>query len=162
MLHFDEAEDPLRHSIHELKYRGELGIARVLGRALAVAAHRRGLAADVVAPVPLHLDRLRWRGFNQALLLARHLGLGKTPVAARALVRTRPTRPQVELDGTARRANVAGAFRVADAASIAGKRIALVDDVMTTGATVDACSRALLRAGAARVDVVVVARAVRD
>jgi len=116
---------------------------------------------DLLVPVPLHLRRLRWRGFNQALLLTRPLaqrcGARLDPFV---LARTRPTSPQVGLDEAARRRNIAGAFAVRDPAVVRRRSVLLIDDVYTTGATVEECARVLRRAGASRVDVLVLARAV--
>jgi ComF family protein len=112
--------------------------------------------ADLVAPVPLHPKRLRARGFNQALLLAR--GLSDTPVAREALTRVRHTAPQVGLNPKERRENVKGAFAVPEPAGVKGKNVLLLDDLYTTGATVRECARVLRRAGAHRVDVLTVAR----
>jgi len=112
--------------------------------------------ADLVVPVPLHSRRLRARGFNQALLLAR--GLGGAPVAREALVRVRHTAPQIGLNPKERRENVKAAFAVPDSGQVKGKNILLVDDLYTTGATVRECARVLRRAGAKRVDVLTVAR----
>ena len=111
-----------------------------------------------IVPVPLHPRRLAWRGFNQSLELARLLAadLGR-PVLPGALRRIRDTTPQSQLPGARRRANIAGAF-LADPAQVAGRSVLLVDDVMTTGATIDTAADALCAAGAARVDVLVVAR----
>jgi ComF family protein len=120
--------------------------------------------ADGVVPVPLHRRRLWRRRYNQAALLSRELanraGIGFLPDL---LERRRPTRSQGGLSATARRRNVRGAFRVTDgaAARIRDARLVLVDDVYTTGATVEACARVLRRAGAASVDVLTVARVVR-
>jgi ComF family protein len=112
-------------------------------------------------PVPLHVSRLRWRGFNQAQLLATPLARqAGVPLDALSLERIRHTRPQVELTEAERRRNVAHAFRVTRPGRVHRRRILLVDDVYTTGATVDECSRELKRAGAASVDVLVLARAV--
>ena len=114
-------------------------------------------------PVPLHWRRLWARRFNQSAALAAAISAAAgTAVNDTALRRIKPTRQQVGLSGAARAANVQGAFRVAPAAraEVAGRRLVLVDDVLTSGATVDACARALLRAGAAQVDVLVFARVV--
>lgn len=114
---------------------------------------------DLVIPVPLHRSRLWWRGFNQAALLAavvaRRLG---APLEVSALTRIRATTPQTSQNHDARRRNVRGAFAVRRPARVKGRRVLLVDDVMTTGATADECARVLLRAGASRVDVLTLAR----
>lgn len=161
LLHARNDADPLRRALHRYKYRPDPCLARGLGRLFTERGCDLAGTPDVIVPVPLHLDRLRWRGFNQSILLARHLqrSLG-TPLEVDALERLRPTAPQVELDETARRRNVAGAFAVTDVSVVRGRRILLVDDVLTTGSTVQACSLALLRAGAGSVDVLVLARAV--
>lgn len=120
--------------------------------------------ADIVAPVPLHWTRLFRRRFNQAAEIARHLGRGAGPTfEPRALVRKRRTPTQAGLGHSGRARNVRGAFKVAASmrGHLAGKRVLLVDDVMTTGATVAACARALTRASAAGVDVLTLARVVR-
>lgn len=120
--------------------------------------------ADAVVPVPLHRWRLFRRRYNQAALLARHLGrLTGVPVLPDLLVRRRRTPSQGAFSPAGRRRNVAGAFAVRrhDDAAVAGKRVLLVDDVLTTGATVEACARVLRRAGAAGVDVLTLGRVVR-
>jgi ComF family protein len=116
-------------------------------------------ACDLIVPVPLHRWRLPWRSYNQAALLANALGklTGKATVPD-ALVRTRATASQGHLDRSARRRNVKDAFRVNRPQAIADKKILLIDDVLTTGATVEACTRALLAAGAQAVDVLVLGR----
>lgn len=153
--------DPLKSVLQRYKYDRDASLARPLA---ALLQERCPLAAgdvDVIVPVPLHLGRLRWRGFNQAQYLAHRLARNtRVPVDALALQRIRPTVPQVHLDEATRRRNVAGAFRVVRPERIERRRILLLDDVYTTGATVNECSRALLRAGARRVDVLVLARAV--
>lgn len=114
---------------------------------------------DAVVPVPLHPRRLRWRGFNQSQELARAAArrIG-AELLHRALERTRETIPQTELSGSERKENIKDAF-YAESGQIAGKRLLLVDDVLTTGATLEECARTLKRAGAASVDVLVLARA---
>jgi len=116
-----------------------------------------------LVPVPLHRWRLWRRGFNQSALLAKGLAdAGFGTLLVDGLHRVRATRLSVGLNPTQRRANVKGAFRVKDKTLICGKHIVLVDDVLTSGATASACAKALLRAGAARVDVLTWARVVRD
>jgi ComF family protein len=125
-------------------------------------ADRISLAAmpDMLAPVPLHKKRLRQRGFNQALLLAAAIGQRfGIPLSCDNLVRVRYTRPQVELSAGERAANVAGAFALRRPAEAAGKSILLIDDVFTTGATLNECSRVLKEAGAASVTALTLARA---
>jgi ComF family protein len=125
------------------------------------------MGLTLIVPVPLHPKRLRWRGFNQSLLLAhalrdtwRQSGLPVPPILATGLARIRETQPQMELTGVERRVNVAGAFTVPGHAQhrIRGARVLLVDDVATTGATLRECAAALLAAGAERVDAMAVAR----
>lgn len=121
--------------------------------------------ADVLVPVPLHYARLVSRGFNQSGWLAQTIGAAAgRPVLVDALVRTRRTPSQAGLAGRARRRNVLGAFKVRKGrlARIADQRVLLIDDVLTTGATLSACTRALKQAGARHVDVLVLARVVRE
>jgi len=117
-------------------------------------------AMDILIPVPLHPDRLRQRGFNQSLLLARQISRRHfIPVDFLALERIRMTAPQVELSGAERKKNLHGAFRVRKKENIRQKNILLVDDVFTTGTTVRECSKVLLQAGAKQVDVLTCVRA---
>lgn len=157
----DTAEHPLKAVLQQYKYNRDVWLARPLSALLAERTPLAIGAYDVMMPVPLHVQRLRWRGFNQAQLLARPLasaaGVRLDPYS---LQRVRPTRPQVELDEKERRHNVAGAFRVVRPDAVAGRHVLLVDDVYTTGATVDECSRVLRHAGARSVDVLALARAV--
>ncbi len=146
-----------------LKFDGRRNLSGMLSPLLARAFVRswdRG-QIDVIVPVPLHPKRRRVRGFNQSALLARNLGrsLG-LPVSEAALRRVRLTLPQVGLTDAERVKNVLGAFLCSKTALAAGKRILLVDDVMTTGATVRSAAQALLQAGALRVSVLTLARAV--
>jgi ComF family protein len=152
---------PVATALRRLKYDDRPDLAGPLGDLLRRAARDAGLCADVVVPVPLHPARLAERGYNQSALLgaavARELD---APLEARALVRTRPTAQQARLDQASRRENVAGAFTVrAGGAAIRGRRVVLVDDVATTGATLEACRTALLEGGAASVTALCVARA---
>lgn len=146
--------------IHLLKYRRKKSIGERLGRMLAdvVGDDPRLIRADLIVPVPLHRSRERERGYNQSELIARSLGDAlKKPVYEDILVRRRRTRSQATLSAVERRRNVSGAFLVERPEQVEGRRIALVDDVVTTGATADACSEALLDAGAEDIFVVVVA-----
>ncbi len=117
-------------------------------------------AADFLAPVPLHPKRIKDRGFNQSLLLAR--AFPGTPVAREAVIRTRHTTPQVGLNPKERQDNVNGAFAVTDPARVKGKSVLLIDDLYTTGSTVKECARVLRKAGARRVEVLTVARVKHD
>lgn len=140
-------EGVLRKAIHRFKYRNARGLAEPLGELLASYVVERSLPADVVVPVPLHPARLADRGYNQAALLARELGQRlDLPVVDDSLLRVRPTRQQVDLNAEERRINVAGAFACRDD-RLAGRRVLLIDDVYTTGATLDACGVALAAAG---------------
>jgi ComF family protein len=157
-------DDVARALVHGLKYRDHLELAAWMGRWMARAGSELLPSAEVIVPVPLHARRLWWRRYNQSALLARAIATAADrPVAALALKRVRATAQQVGLSSGERDRNVRGAFRVAEAgrAAIAGRRVLLVDDVFTTGATVRAAARALLRGGASAVDVLVFARVVR-
>ena len=155
-------DDTLRIAIHALKFKGKVCLAGPLGAFLFDTFQHYWTAGDidVVAPVPLHRHRFRRRGFNQAYLLVKRWTLpGETVVIRELLVRTRATPPQTALDRRQRRINIKNAFSVNRPGQSAGKRVLLVDDVLTTGATVDACANALIRDGAERVDVLTLARA---
>jgi ComF family protein len=154
-------EGSLRHLIHLLKYGGMEPLARPLGMRLAVLPAQAG-PVDLIVPVPLDRGRRRARGFNQSELLAKEVGrLTGVGVDARVLRRRRATQTQTGLTHRQRRLNVRGAFVVGRPAAIAGKSIALVDDVITTGATAAACAHVLKGAGASRVVVLALARARR-
>ena len=149
-------------AIGRMKYEDRPDLARPLADLLwrAVEPVADALRGAVVVPVPLHADRLAERGFNQSALLARHvarrLGARFGPLA---LARTRGTLQQASLEREARVANVAGAFVVRDRALVCGRSVLVVDDVQTTGATLDACASALVAAGASSVARAVVAAA---
>ena len=157
-------DDVARRLVHGLKYRDRLELAAWMAAWMARAGAELIAEADVVVPVPLHRHRLWWRRFNQSALLARALAeVAGKPFAPLALGRVRATRQQVGLTPGERDRNVRGAFRVppTQKIAVAGRRVLVVDDVYTTGATVRAVTRALTRAGAAGIDVLVFARVVR-
>jgi ComF family protein len=158
---FDYAH-PLDHLVHALKYRGQLAVGRVLGTLLGerVAALRLEAEVDAILPVPLHPLRHGSRGFNQSAEIARWIARRlDRPLAPRLGRRRRDTRPQVGLAVADRHTNLAGAFAASPAAR--GLRIALVDDVTTTGRTLQELATALLEAGAESVEGWCVARADR-
>ncbi len=154
---------PARALVHRLKFNDRLELSDMMAGMMARSGAPLLEGSDVVVPVPLHPRRLLARRFNQSALLAagiaRRAGLPHEPMA---LARLRATKHQLGLDAAERRRNVARAFAVPEAsqAAVAGRRVVLVDDVLTTGATVEACTRALRRAGATGVDVLVFARVV--
>ncbi|OGA41558.1 MAG: hypothetical protein A3G28_01485 [Betaproteobacteria bacterium RIFCSPLOWO2_12_FULL_68_19] len=161
--HFDATVAALEYAfpadalVHALKFRGELALAPLLAALLRerIPAQER---IDCVIPVPLSRQRLKERGYNQAVEIARHIGRGRLLVSA--CERSRDTAPQLDLPLEQRRRNVRGAFSCST--SLEGLVIAVVDDVMTTGATLDEMARTLKGAGAARVVNWVLARTLRD
>jgi len=151
-------EGPLREALHALKFSGKRAVARPLGD-LALEQCRAFLPTGIEAlvPVPLAYERERERGFNQAALIADRLARAlEIPVIPGWLGRLRATRPQSDLSAAERQANVRGAFRASR--RVAGRHVLVVDDVLTTGATLGACARALRDAGAWRIGVLTVAR----
>jgi len=153
-------EGELRELIHLFKYERVQPLARPLGRLLSQALPR-DRAFDVIVPMPLHW-RKRWqRGFNQSELLARDLGRRTNIRVKNALRRVRFTVAQAGLTNAKRRLNVSGAFRPRKKGALAGLRVLLIDDVMTTGATAASCARALKMAGAREVTLLTLARADR-
>jgi len=145
-------QGPVREAVHALKYNHLSALARPMGELMAAYLRTEELPVDLVVPVPLFGQRKRLRGYNQSALLARELArLDGLPLAERGLSRRRDTPPQARsVDAEARRRNVAGAF-AADGRRVEGRRVLLIDDVMTTGATLDACAQALRQGGAASV-----------
>jgi ComF family protein len=155
----------LRSAVHALKFDGRRNLGEPLARLLESTWRATWSAEDVdrIVPVPLHPRRKRERGFNQAAVLARALGRRlAVPCSEKWLVRSRNTGAQVGLSEAERGTNVRGAFSVPGNAAVRGMRILVVDDVYTTGATVASAARALLSAGALRVSVLTLARAVDD
>lgn len=157
--------------IHCFKYKGKIQLAESLGEVLLTTflLFWDIDSIDVIVPVPLHRNRLRERGFNQTYLLVRNwktsagglsFNLSHLQIGRDVLVRTLPTAPQTALGRAQRAANVKNAFVVSDGEKIKNRRILLVDDVYTTGATVNECARLLLKHGAEHVDVLTLARAV--
>ncbi len=156
-------DDVARTLVHALKYQDRTDLAPTMGRWMARAGQELLADADILVPVPLHWRRGWSRRFNQSGALARVISRESgVKVASEALRRVRATEQQIGLSRAQRASNVQGAFKVAAErnADIAGRRVVLIDDVLTSGATTDACARALLRAKAARVDVLVFARVV--
>lgn len=144
----------LRDAIHRFKYQDRPGLAEPLGQKLGVfaraeAASLHDLQFDALLPVPMHPIRKRLRGYNQserlAQVVAREIGL---PLQVTLLLRSRPTRPQVGLSGKSRQTNLHGAFAAPRPAEVADKTLLLIDDVTTTGATLNECAAALKAAGA--------------
>jgi ComF family protein len=157
-VRFDEISRVL---VHALKYGDRLDLAPMMGRWMSHAGRDLLAEADALVPVPLHWRRLWARRFNQSAILAATVSAETgVPLAAAALKRVKPTVQQVGLTRSERSANVQGAFRVPDDGkpAVVGRKLVLVDDVLTSGATVEGCARALLRAGAGNVDVLVFAR----
>ena len=157
----------VRRALHELKYGAEQRLAEPLGRAVARRWAAVGAGGDVIVPVPVHPGRLRRRGYDQALLVAVVAGRDLRLPVAPVLERARETIAQFDLDRAARATNVAGAFRLRDpprtsrldrVRPLDGRWVILVDDVVTTGATLVACAGPLLDAGAIGVSAIAVAR----
>lgn len=168
--HFDYArahllhEGSARHLIHAFKYRYKTHLRRPLTLLAleGVAGFIAEQKPDLIVPVPLHRLRLRRRGFNQAVLLGKFFSARLSlPMRTKGLLRIRQTEPQIELSGEERRSNVKGAFAVSDPVCVNGRRILLLDDVMTTGSTVNECAKELKKAGALSVIVITIARTAR-
>jgi len=153
------SEGTLREAIHRFKYDGVTALAEPLASLMVDYWSRHPMSVDLVVPVPLHKHRLRWRGFNQAARLAHelceHVDL---TMDERVLVRHRPTAAQVDLNAKQRRENVQDAFRCISDKAI-DKRVLLIDDVCTSGSTLEACAAALRQGGAESVQALTLARA---
>ena len=159
----ETTEHPLRRVVQKFKYGRKVSLGKPLGRLLAQGCQEflDQCPSDLIIPVPLHPKRLRWRGFNQSVLLARQVSREYAiPLDPFVVYRSKETPPQTQLTEDERRKNVRGAFSLNDQKSVKGKRILLIDDVYTSGATVNECSRALKRGGAKEVYVLTLARAV--
>ena len=151
----------LRDAIHQLKYRNHMVLADPLGDILANCFPDTGFikTVDIIVPVPIHITRMLDRGFNQSEEIARRLAMRiGIPIEARALYKFRKTKHQVELPFDLRVSNVHGSFRVKRADGILGKRVLLIDDVYTTGSTLNEAARVLLDAGATAVRVYTLAK----
>lgn len=157
-------ETPLLDAIHQFKYSGKITVGETLGKLMSEFSYDSFSIErySLIIPVPLHQRRLKERGFNQSVMLAREVaGRHSIPLDFRTLKRTIYTKPQTSLDRIQRGANVKGAFEVMDGERVKGKRVVLIDDVYTTGSTVKECARVLIRNGATEVAVLTLARAVQ-
>jgi ComF family protein len=153
-------EGVVRKAVHRFKYNGLTALSEPLGELMASYWIEHPVPVDVVIPVPLHIARLRERGYNQATLLARELAARVNLIVDdRLLKRQRATAPQVELNARQRMENVRDAFRCVSQGAIDGKRVLLIDDVCTTGSTLEACAVALRAGGACAVRALTLARA---
>jgi len=154
----------VQHLLHELKYQGQRDVGTALGQLYGAELHAAGFAHDfdLIVPVPLHPRKLAKRGYNQAAAFANGLAAGlHLPASATALRRTANTDTQTKKNRAERWENVASVFEVENQAEVIGRRILVVDDVLTTGATLEACGAVLLAAGAAEVSIATIACAER-
>ncbi len=155
-----EYSGPLRQAIHHLKYQNDIGLGEVLSKHLIELYNQFKWNVDCIAPIPLSTARIRERGYNQSSLLARPLAYAiQKPYRPNILRRTKETRSQVGLSARERAQNVAGAF-TATPELIRGNVVLLIDDVTTTGSTINACAQALIASGASAVYGMTLARAV--
>jgi len=155
----------LQEAIHRWKYEGKTYLTSFFAKWMAEGLNRywEPDSFDFLIPVPLHRQRLRERGFNQVLLLAKEISFQTgIPYRKTILQKKKPTIPQVTLSGLERERGLRGAFHVIGKQGLAGKSVLLVDDVYTTGATVNECSKVLRRGGAKRVDVLTLAHAIKS
>ncbi len=166
---FDQArslfiyQEPIKSLILHLKFSGSLaGLSSFAALAQEVDAAALFHEPDLILPVPLHIRRLRWRGFNQSLLLAKAcFPAWKEKIQPDLLQRHRATVPQTQLDGAARRSNLEGAFSISKPQVVRGRRVLLTDDVFTTGSTLHECAKVLREAGAAEIAAFTVARTLK-
>lgn len=167
---FDQArslfvyQEPVRSLIHQLKFDGKLaGLSTFAALAKEADAAALFHEPDLILPVPLHIRRLRWRGFNQSLLLAKAcFPAWKKKIQPDLLQRHRATVPQTQLDGAKRRSNLAGAFSLREPQAVRGRRVLLVDDVFTTGSTLHECAKTLRESGAMQVETFAAAQAINE
>lgn len=142
---------PIRNMVHRLKYKGDISVGEALAKPLVTDLHRIGWIVDIVVPVPLSLARMEQRGYNQAALIARPIAIAlRISYQPKALQKVRDTRSQVGLSYTERQNNLVDAF-IVDAVNVTGKNVLLVDDVTTSGTTLNECARMLKVAGAGNV-----------
>lgn len=143
--------------IHKLKYEGEKDAAKILAKYMARTVMEEKLKGDIIAPVPIHDSKLDIRGFNQSFLIGEYLSRYISLPLWDCLIRTKKTKDQYNLDKIQRKLNVNGAFSINLLYNVINKRVLLIDDIYTTGSTVEECSKVLLKAGASRVYVVTAA-----
>lgn len=156
-------QEPIRSLIHQLKFSGSLaGLSSFATLAKEVTPDALFHEPDFILPVPLHIQRLRWRGFNQSLLLAKVcFPAWRKKIEPDLLQRHRATVPQTQLDGVTRRSNLDGAFSLPAPELVRGRNVLLVDDVFTTGSTLDECAKVLRAAGAAEIAAFTLAKTVK-
>lgn len=151
-------EGAMRQALHRFKYQGDLRVGKFLGRLLSAGPGQEAEQADLIIPVPIHRRKLRLRGYNQAEVLG--TDIAKTmdvKLESSLLIRTEMTQPQAGLGRRARRMNLGGAFRLTRPRAVAGKRIILIDDILTTGYTLESCGILLREAGAVELTALCVA-----
>jgi len=158
-------EGSLQAAIHRWKYEGKTHLTPFFAEWMAEGLNRywEPHSLDLLIAVPLHPRRLKERGFNQAFLLAKELSRRTGIPSLKTILRKdKPTLPQVDLSGAEREKGLRGAFLVVEKKELLGKSVLLVDDVYTTGATVNECSKVLVKGGARKVDVLTLAHAIKD